>query len=191
MDGNDSDSALIARVAQRDAAAFGVLVDRHATPLYRIAARVTGDVAEAEDIAQEAMLRLWDQAPQWNARGLNLAAWLRRIAVNLAIDRQRRMRRLAGDAIPDTADETPLADAQMERTQQGEGARRMIAALPDRQRAAIVLTYYEELSNNDAAAALDMKLKAFESLLVRARSALREALADVEDTPRQTAGAGR
>ena len=171
------ESALLAQVAARDAAAFRVLVDLHAATLHRIAWRITGDGHEAEDIAQEALLRLWDHAPRWADGRQSLAAWLRRITVNLAIDRLRRGKRLSGEDVPERADETPLADAMLEADQQAARARALIAALPDNQRAAIVLTYYEELPNAEAAAALDMQVKAFESLLFRARAALKAAFA--------------
>lgn len=175
------EAALVARVAARDAAAFRLLVDAHAPTLHRVAWRMTGDAAEAEDIAQEALLRLWDHAPRWQDGRQSLAAWLRRVVMNLAIDRQRRTRRLSGGEVPDRADEEPLADAALEADEQAARARALIAALPANQRAAIVLTYYEELPNADAAAAMDMKLKAFESLLFRARAALKAAFASAGD----------
>jgi RNA polymerase sigma factor (sigma-70 family) len=172
------EAALLTSVAARDGVAFRVLVDRHAPQLHRIAWRITGDVHEAEDIAQEALLRMWDHAPRWRDGRTSLAAWLCRVVVNLSIDRHRRSRRISGgDEVPDRADEAPLADAAIEADQQAARARALIAALPDSQRAAIVLTYYEDLSNADAALALDMKLKAFESLLFRARAALRAGFA--------------
>lgn len=169
----DHEAALLARVAMRDALAFRLLVDAHAPAIHRIAWRITGDAHDAEDIAQEAMLRLWDHSPGWQDGRISLAAWLRRVSVNLAIDRQRRGKRLAGNAVPEQVDAAPLADAAIEASQRAAQARALIASLPDSQRAAIVLTYYEDLPNAEAAAALDMKLKAFESLLFRARAALR------------------
>lgn len=177
------EAALLAQVAARDAAAFRVLVDGYAATLHRIAWRITGDGHEAEDIAQEALQRLWDHAPRWADGRQSLAAWLRRITVNLAIDRLRRGKRLSGEEVPERADEAPLADAVLEADQQAARARALIAALPDNQRAAIVLTYYEELPNAEAAAALDMQVKAFESLLFRARAALKAAFAAGGDRP--------
>lgn len=175
------EAALLARVAARDASAFRLLVDAHAATLHRIAWRMTGDAAEAEDIAQEALLRLWDHAPRWQDGRQSLAAWLRRVVMNLAIDRQRRARRLSGGDLPERADEAPLADVVLAADEQAARARALIAALPANQRAAIVLTYYEELPNADAAAAMDMKLKAFESLLFRARAALKAAFVAAGD----------
>jgi RNA polymerase sigma-70 factor (ECF subfamily) len=180
------DAALAERLAARDEAALREAIARHAAALHRIAYRMTGDAHEAEDIVQEAMLRLWDQAPTIAARhpagspagaSLRLGGWLTRVVTNLAIDRLRRTRRLSGEEVPERADEAPLADALIEAGEREGIARRLVMALPDRQRAAIVLTYYEELPNADAAAALDMNIKAFESLLHRARASLRQAFA--------------
>lgn len=172
------DAALVTRIAQRDEAAFRRVMGEHVPLLHRIAWRMVGEAQEAEDIVQEAMLRLWDHAPRLAVgpvTGLRLGAWLKRVTVNLAIDRLRLAKRVSGDAIPERADEAPLADDQIEAREEISTARALIEALPDRQRAAIVLTYYEELPNGDAAEAMDMNLKAFESLLHRARAGLRKA----------------
>ena len=178
-DSPSDEGQLVARIAARDEQAFRIAIERHAPLLHRIAYRMRSDAHEAEDIAQEAMLRLWDHAPRLDARsgvkGVKLAPWLKRVTVNLAIDRLRIAKRNSGNEVPDRADETPLADAQIESDEEGAKARALIASLPERQRAAIVLTYYEELPNADAAQALDMNIKAFESLLHRARGALRKA----------------
>jgi RNA polymerase sigma-70 factor (ECF subfamily) len=181
-----ADAALAARLAARDSAALREAIALHAGALHRVAYRMTGDAHEAEDIVQEAMLRLWDHAPNIAARhpvgseaagALKLGGWLQRVATNLAIDRLRRARRLSGGEFPDSEDDAPLADALIEANERDLSARALIAALPERQRAAIVLTYYEELPNAAAAEALDMNIKAFESLLLRARTALRHAYA--------------
>jgi RNA polymerase sigma-70 factor (ECF subfamily) len=178
------DAALAARLAAREPAALREAIAQHAGPLNRIAWRMTGDAHEAEDIVQEAMLRLWDQAPKIAARhpvgslaaaGLRLGGWLQRVVTNLAIDRLRRGRRFSDEEVPDSADEAPRADALIEADERDRTARALVLALPERQRAAIVLTYFEELPNAEAAEAMEMNIKAFESLLHRARTALRQA----------------
>ena len=179
-DGGNSaapDAVLVARIADREEAAFRAIIAEHSTPLHRIAWRMVGEAQEAEDIVQEAMLRLWDHAPRLASApgGVRLAAWLKRVTVNLAIDRIRVARRVSGEEVPERADETPLADRQLEEREQTTTARALIEALPDRQRAAIVLTYYEDMPNAEAAEAMDMNIKAFESLLHRGRGALRKA----------------
>lgn len=181
LDDADSDDALMARVHARDAAAFRVLVDRHVRQLHRIAYRMIGDAVEAEDLAQEALLRLWRDAAKWQAGHAGAGAWLNRVVVNLCLDRLRRRRFASDEAVPERADETPLAPDDIDAVRLRAATVAAIAALPDRQRAAIVLTYYEEVSNQVAAETMDMNIKAFESLLLRARTALRAALTPMRE----------
>ena len=177
----DSDDALMARVCARDAAAFRILVDRHVRPLHRIAYRMIGDATEAEDLAQEALLRLWRDAARWQAGHAGTGAWLNRVIVNLCLDRLRRRRFTSDEAVPERPDERPLAHDEMDAARMRAATVAAIAALSDRQRVAIVLTYYEEVSNQVAAETMDMNIKAFESLLLRARSALRIALTPMKE----------
>ena len=171
------DDVLMRRVADRDAAAYRLLVQRHAARPHRIAWRMLGDGAEAEDVTQEALLRLWTIAPQWRPGGPGVAAWLTRVTTNLCLDRLRRRARsgsapLDEETVARIADTTPRADAVLEQRDDRQRVIDALARLPERQRAAIVLTYYEELPNATAAAMLDLHVKAFESLLLRARKAL-------------------
>lgn len=176
------DNALVARIAEREEGAFRTVIEAHAPSLHRIAYRMMGDAHEAEDIAQEAMLRLWNNAPRLaeklageNTPGIKLLPWLKRVTINLAIDRLRVAKRVSGEEVPERADAAPLADARLEADEEAGTARALISQLSDRQRAAIVLTYYEDMPNAEAAGVMDMNIKAFESLLHRARSALRKA----------------
>lgn len=180
---SSGDDALMARVAARDVSAFRAIVDGHAPRVHALAWRMTGDATAAEDIAQEAMMRLWSHADRWQPGGAGIAAWLRRVATNLVFDRSRRSRFLSGEALPERTDEAPLADEQMAADQLRSVAHAAVMALPDRQRAAIVLTYFEELPNADAAALLGLHIKAFESLLLRARAALKQRCAALTDLP--------
>ena len=173
-----SDDALMARILRKDATAFGFVVDAHAHTLHRIAYRMIGDATEAEDVAQEALTRLWQHAARWHGGQSGIAAWLKRVTMNLCLDRLRRRRFASDEAVPERADEAPLAPALIEVEQQRQQVIAAIAALADNQRAAIVLTYYEDQSNAAAAETMDMNIKAFESLLLRARGALKRALCD-------------
>ena len=176
-DSGSSDDAAMARIAGRDALAFARVVEAQLGLLHRVAYRMLGDAAEAEDVAQEALLRLWASAERWRPGQAGIAAWLTRVAVNLCLDRLRR-RRFASDAeMPDRPDDSPGAEARMADEQLRAAALAALGDLTERHRAAIVLTYYEELPNAAAAEVLEMKLKAFESLLLRARGAMRSALA--------------
>ncbi|MEO5938814.1 MAG: sigma-70 family RNA polymerase sigma factor [Sphingomonas sp.] len=174
----ESDDAVMARIAGRDSLAFSRVVEAQVAVLHRVAFRMLGDGAEAEDVAQEALLRLWATADRWRSGQSGIAAWLTRVAVNLCLDRLRR-RRFSSDAeVPDRPDDAPGADEAMAAAQMRAAALAALGDLTERHRAAIVLTYYEELPNAAAADVLEMKLKAFESLLLRARAAMRAALAE-------------
>jgi RNA polymerase sigma-70 factor (ECF subfamily) len=172
------DSALMARVAGGDGAAFRRLVDRHAALVHAIAWRMLADPGEAEDVVQEVFSRLWVGARGWTPVGGGLGGWLRRVATNACLDRLRKRRFVSDAAAPERVDEAPLADAAIDAERRRAAVAGAIRALPDRQRAAIILTYYENVPNAEAAAILGLGVKALESLLVRARRALARSLAD-------------
>ncbi len=166
----------MARVAAREGTAFEVLVGRHARMLHRLAYRMLGDTQAAEDVAQESLLRLWDHAARWRGDGPGVGPWLKRVATNLCFDRLRRNKFVSAEDVPDRADQSPAADDIMDEERMRMVTIACIGTLSDRQRAAIILTYYEDMTNAEAASALDMNIKAFESLLLRSRLALRKAI---------------
>jgi RNA polymerase sigma-70 factor (ECF subfamily) len=172
-----SDEALMARVAAGDRAAFRTLADRHAGRTIALAARILGNPAEAEDVAQDAMLRVWINAPRWQPLA-KFRTWLTRITVNLCLDRRRRAPWLALEAAGDVADPAPGPDAQRETDDTERRIAAAIAQLPPRQRAAIALSYSEGLSNPQTADILDSTVSAVETLLSRAKDNLRRALGD-------------
>lgn len=176
FDGLD-DRALMSRVAEGDGAAFRILTERHTPLVFGLAWRMLGDGAEAEDVVQDVFAKLWVGAKGWTPLGGGLGAWLRRIATNNCLDRLRRRRHVSDEAMPERADEAPLADARIDADRRQQAVAAAIQALPDRQRAAIVLTYYEGVPNAEAAEMLDLGVKALESLLVRARQGLTRTLA--------------
>jgi len=172
----DPDQDLIARVAKGDPAAVRAMVARKLPRLLGVAARMLGDRGEAEDVAQEAFLRLWRQAGRWRPGAAMFDTWLHRVTLNLCYDRLRRRREVLSDVVPDRAD--PAAGADQAMIDQARDARlaAAVAGLPERQRAALVLQYYEGLSNIEAAAAMEIGVEALESLLSRARRSLRDRL---------------
>ena len=172
----EEDGALMARVAAGDALAFRALVERHSAMVHGLAWRMLGP-ADAEDVVQESFTRLWVNAKGWSPAGGGLGGWLRRVATNLCLDRLRKPRTLSDAVLADHADDAPPADAQLDADRRATAVAGAVRALPDRQRAAIVLTYYEGLPNAEAAAILGLGVKAVESLLVRARQALVQSLA--------------
>lgn len=173
-----SDEQLMARIAQGDQAAFRLLAQRSVPGALGLARRVLGNVADAEEVVQEAMLRVWTNAPRWRPEA-RFRTWFYRIVLNLCFNRRRRAPFASLDAAGDPVDPAADAVAQLERGEQERAIADAIAALPERQRAAIVLTYHEGLSNAEAAEALGASRSAVEALLVRAKQALRLALGPI------------
>ena len=136
-----------------------------------------GDPVEAEDVAQEAMLRAWKQAPRWTPGKAKFDTWLHRVALNLCYDRLRRRREVPSEISPDRPDEGPAPDRGIMTAQLGAQVDRALAALPQRQREAIVLCHYQELTNIEAAGLMSVSIEALESLLSRGRRTLRQTLA--------------
>jgi RNA polymerase sigma-70 factor, ECF subfamily len=173
MDASDED--LMQRVANGDEPAFRLLAGRYAGRALRLARRITGNQADAEEVVQETLLRVWINAPRWRPLAA-FRTWFYRIVLNLCLSRRRRAPFLPLSAAGDPID--PAADpaARMEDDETARLVAAAIAELPARQRAAIVLTYDEGLSNAEAAAILDTSVSSVEALLVRAKRALREKL---------------
>lgn len=171
-----TDTQLMARTAQGCTASFAVLVERHTSALYRVACRMLGDWQEAEDVVQESFTKLWTTAPRWTPKGCGLVGWLHRVTMNLCFDRLRRPGPIVTDAFPEIIDIAPLADRSIEGRQARVAIEDALDALPAHYRAALVLSYYEGFPNAVACEAMEMNLKAFESLLVRARQHLRKLL---------------
>jgi RNA polymerase sigma-70 factor (ECF subfamily) len=142
----------------------------------RHAARVLGDRDEAEDVAQEAMLRLWRAAGDWDANGpARPATWLHRVVANLAVDRLRRAGRSVG-LDPETPDASPGAEARLVASDRIAALDAALALLPERQRQAVVLRHIEGLSNPEIAEILGVGIEAVESLTARGKRALKAAL---------------
>jgi RNA polymerase sigma-70 factor (ECF subfamily) len=179
--GGDSDAALMRRVAGGDAAATRLVVARHLPQVLALARRMLNDAAEAEDVAQDAMLRLWQMAARWR-EDAPIAAWLYRVAHNLAIDRIRRRRPMIDvDTAVDLADPAPTPLERLAERDRKTAVERAIAALPERQRTAITLVHTLEMGNIEAAAAMEISVEALESLLSRGRRALRASLMELKD----------
>ena len=172
------DEQLIGRVAQADHAAFRIFVERHLERVHRIAWHMLADHGEAEEITQEALTRVWVHAPEFDVeRGVRFTTWLHRVVVNLCLDRLRRRRVHAPiDAAAGVPDAAPHPLARIAQRQTESQVAAALADLPERQRMAVVLSYYERMSNAEAAAALGIGVGALEGLLVRARRGLRRML---------------
>lgn len=182
------DSELVARAAGGDQAAFRVLVERHAAPLHRVCARITGDAALAEDALQEAFLNAWRELPRFEGRA-RFSTWLHRIAVNAAL-MQRRAQSPWGRRIADDADGS-LLDAQVDHApgpeqlahaaELGAQAEQAMERLTPLERAAFVLRHYEGASIAEIMLALDANESAAKQAIFRAVRKLRAALTPVVD----------
>lgn len=177
---DDSDEALMARVARGDERAFQVLARRHLPAMLGLARRILRNAAEAEDVAQEALLRVWTHAPRWQPLAL-FRTWLSRVVVNLCLDRKRRAPWVELEAAGDIVDPSPGATEKAEADERERMVAGAIDKLPARQRSAIMLTYGEGMSNAEVAEILDTSVSAVETLLVRGKQNLRRALGNMID----------
>ena len=175
-----SDEALLVLYANGDAGGARMLTVRLVPRILGYAARLLGDRAEAEDVAQEAMLRLWRVAPDWRQGEAKVTTWLYRVTTNLCTDRLRmRQRRkvLALDDAPDIEDGAPAAETVLIEADRMVALNAALAALPDRQREAVVLRHIEGLTNPEIAAVMDIGVEAVESLIARGKRGLSAILA--------------
>ena len=172
------DDALMLLFARGDPGAARILTARLLPRVLNHAARVLGDRAEAEDVAQEAMMRLWRAAEEWQADGAKVSTWLYRVTANLAVDRLRRAGRAVGlDETDEPADDSLGADDRLIRADRMAALDSALATLPERQRQAVVLRHIEGVSNPEIAEVLDISVEAVESLTARGKRALAKALA--------------
>jgi RNA polymerase sigma-70 factor, ECF subfamily len=155
-----------------------VLSRRHLPAAVGLARRILGNAADAEDVAQEAMLRVWTHAPRWQPLAA-FKTWLTRVVVNLCLDRKRKAAWVDLEAAGEIVDPTPGAGEKAESDERERLLAAAIADLPARQRTAIILTYSEGMSNAQVADVLDTSVSAVETLLVRGKQNLRRALGGV------------
>lgn len=180
-----TDEELMLAVRNGDQSAYQAIVKKHLKPISHYAFRMLGNSKDTEDITQETFLRLWINAARWEPQKANLSTWLHRITHNLCIDYLRKHRH-----VDDTQDQLAV-DIAMEET----GDVRMaidtnsaveqlniaLQELPESQRSAIMLCNYQGFSNKEAAAIMDISVKALESAIARAKRSLRARLGDLNN----------
>lgn len=178
-----TDEALMACVKTGDHGAFSVLVQRHTQRFYACAYRLCQNPELSEDVVQEAFMKLWQRPQVWDeTKGAKFTTWFYRVVSNAAIDALRKVKPSQGsDVLEYMADHRADQHQDLESLQQQEQIERAIADLPERQKLALNLCFYEGLSNKEAAEIMDVGVKALESLLMRAKSGLRDVLLREKD----------
>mgnify|MGYP001792292669 CR=1 FL=1 len=171
-----SDEALLVLYANGDPHAARSLTVRLAPRVMAHAYRLLHDRAEAEDVTQEALLRLWKIAPEWRTGEAQVTTWLYRVTANLCTDRLRKTRHGDIEAAPEVADDAPSADQALISQARAEALTGALANLPDRQRQAVVLRHIEGLQNPEIAEIMDISVEAVESLTARGKRALAKCL---------------
>jgi RNA polymerase sigma-70 factor, ECF subfamily len=174
----ESDEALLVRVGRGEPQAMREMVARKLPRVLALAVRFLGRRGEAEEVAQEVFLRVWKHAAGWRHGQARFDTWLHRVAMNLCYDRLRTRRDEAtdDDELDEAPDPGPAPDEALQAAQRGRRLAAALKALPARQREALVLQYYQELSNQEAATVMGLSVEALESLLSRARRTLRAEL---------------
>jgi len=169
------DQELLAFIQEGSHPAFAELVQRHTQRFYRLAFRYVQSRETAEDLVQDAFLRLWENSASWQPqRNSQFTTWFYRIVVNLCLDWQKKKRPVPLDEDLPLVDERETAYEVMARIQEQRLLEKEIASLPERQRTALNLCFDEGLSNREAAAVMGVNLKALQSLIMRAKTTLKE-----------------
>lgn len=166
----DPDEELVRRIGAGDPAAVQTLIARKLPRILALAARMLGDATEAEDVAQETFVRIWRHASSWRRGNARFDTWVHRVTLNLCYDRLRRKREWVTDDLPEVVDPSALPDAHPQ--EDAVRVEQALQGIAPRQREAIILVYYQEMSNIEAAATLQISVDALESLLSRGRRSL-------------------
>lgn len=170
------DDSLIVLYASGDQSAAIELLRRLSPGVMALARRMMRDETEAEDVTQEAMLKLWKIAPDWEPGRAKPSTWLYRITSNLCTDRLRKRRVSYTDTLDEIEDESLSALENLEYQDRANAVNSALAELPERQNIAMHLRYYQQLSNGDIADALETSVEAVESLLARGKRELAKKL---------------
>jgi RNA polymerase sigma-70 factor (ECF subfamily) len=172
----DEDSELLDKLAAGDEVAFRMLVERHIDRAYAIALRIVGNAADAEDVVQDTMLKIWSHRGRWQHGRAKFSTWLYRVISNRCIDLRRKPRNENVETVPEVADGQPDAVEIIERNELNGMLELAMQRLPEQQRVAVIFSYHENMSNGEIALVMDTTVAAVESLLKRGRQQLRQLL---------------
>ena len=172
-----SDDDLLEQVAKGDRYAFQLLMERHARAMLALAQRISGNPDDAEELVQDAFLKVWTLAPKWHRDGrAQFSTWLHRVVLNGCLDRRRRPAWTGLDGLEELADSAPGATQSLALRRSKAMIQEAMAAIPERQRAALFLHYFSEISAPQAALVLEISVAAMEALLIRGKRALKKEL---------------
>ena len=171
----ETDEELLDKIQRGNQQAFSTLVERHSERFYRLAYRYLQNREGAEDVVQDAFLKLWEDPNRWQAQHrTKFTTWFYRVVVNLCLDRQKKKKPLELDSETAAPDGNESIDESMIRVQEQALLEKEISRLPERQRTALNLCFDQELTNQDAADVMGVNLKALQSLIMRAKSTLKD-----------------
>jgi len=182
----DCDDALLARIGSDDEDAYRRLVERHIDRAYAVALRILNNRADAEDVVQDAFLKVWTHRGRWQGDKAKFSTWLYRVVTNRCIDLRRQPRSEEIENIPEPPDAKPDAVSALHRREVSGMLDDAMRRLPDQQRIALILSYHENLGNGEIADVMDTTVAAVESLLKRGRQQLRKLLRRREGEIRQS-----
>lgn len=179
-------SALLPAVASGDAAAFEALYDRHASTLYAVCLRILGAPEDAQEVLQEVFVKAWTNAAMFDAARGSEVAWLIAIARSRGIDRLRS-RKIRTDRENDAGREVSMQPAHVDaksadmaiQSQERIAVRGALAELPEAQRIALELAYFEGLSQSEIADRLREPLGTIKTRMQLGMKKLRERLRDL------------
>ena len=174
-----SDEERMLAVARGDLDAFSELVLSHQRSAWNVAFRFLHDSTEAEDVVQDAFLKILDAAPRYRPMA-SFRTYLYQIVSRLCIDRAEKKHPEYSDNLPDAPDPHPPPSEQLFAREREEQVQRALGALPPNQRIAVILKHFEDLSYAEIAQTMGTSVKAVEGLLGRARSILQNRLASLK-----------
>lgn len=173
-DDETTDETLLKKISCGDSSAFACLVRRHTDKFYKLAYRILVNPSDAEDVVQEAFLKLWQCPYLWSdTKNSKFTTWFYRVISNRCIDLKRKQIPMQMNEDFDIKQEQQLDD-ELHKKQQKLLLESLLLQLPERQRLAIILCFQEELHHKEAAEIMDISTKALESLLMRGKSTLKE-----------------
>ena len=174
----DPDADLIFGLKAGDERALAGLLDRHMITIHRQAFYMLGDQMAAEDVTQTVFLKTWDHMSGWQPGRAKLITWMRRVTTNACLDILKKKKPIYTDTIPDMEDSANSPFENLSQSEQSTQVSEALAQLPESQRTALILSYYQGVSQYEGARIMEISESAYESLLVRARKALKIILAD-------------